>query len=182
MSMSRWVEVVALAGALQATAAMAEVTKAVPGQFEITLKAHVAAEPDKTYAAVAKLGQWWSSGHTFSGDAHNLTLEPNAGGCWCEALPRGGSVQHMRVIFAAPGKTLRLSGALGPMQDQPATGVMTWSFAKAAGGTDVTLIYRVAGPLGEGVDWPPLVNSVLGEQFGRFTRFVDTGSPEVKKP
>ena len=59
--------------------------------------------------------------HTWSEDARNMAIDPRAGGCFCEKLSNSGSVQHMIVILAEPGKTLRIRGALGPLQDHPAS-------------------------------------------------------------
>ena len=73
---------------------------------------------------VHHVGDWWNSAHTFSHDAHNLSIQDKAMGCFCETLPDGGSVRHMEVLNAAPGKALVLSGALGPMQSLAVTG--TW--------------------------------------------------------
>ncbi len=95
--------------------------------FTVHETVEIAAPPDKVYAALATPAQWWSSTHTFSGSAANLTLDARAGGCWCETLPNGGSVQHLIVVFAAPGKTLRLRGALGPFQGMGVDGALTWS-------------------------------------------------------
>src|SRR4051812_41820336 len=79
--------------------------------YAITVKA----APAQAYAHVVDVAHWWSSDHTYSGDAKNLHLDARAGGCWCEKWP-GGSVQHMSVLLAMPGKQLRLSGGLGPLQ------------------------------------------------------------------
>lgn len=95
------------------------------GGFTLRDSVEIAAPPDKVYAALIQPARWWSSAHSFSGDAANMTLDARAGGCWCETLPNGGSVLHMTVVFAAPGKTLRLRGALGPFQALAVDGVMT---------------------------------------------------------
>jgi hypothetical protein len=62
----------------------------------------------------------WGAGgallHTFSRNAANLSLELHAGGCFCERLKNDGSVQHMQVVYVAPGEALRLRGALDPLQ------------------------------------------------------------------
>src|SRR3984893_5474554 len=96
---------------------------------------HIAASPDKVYAALIEPARWWSSDHTFSGDANNLHLEARAGGCWCETLPNGGSVMHSTVVYVNPGKTLRLRGALGPLQELAVTGALTWKLEPAPDGT-----------------------------------------------
>ena len=106
---------------------------------------HVAAASDKAYAALLQPARWWSSEHTFSGSAANLTFDARAGGCWCETLPGGGSVEHLRVVYVSPGKTLRLRGALGPFQGLAVAGVMTWSVKSVADGTDISFTYSVGG-------------------------------------
>jgi hypothetical protein len=101
----------------------------------------LAAAPDKAYAALLQPARWWSSEHTFSGSAAKLTLDARAGGCWCETLTDGGSVEHMRVVYVAPGRVLRLRGALGPLQGLGVEGAMTLSVKAGASGADITLSY-----------------------------------------
>ena len=96
--------------------AAAEVKSVTANGFEVASTATIAAPPDRVYAALGEVGRWWSPSHTFSRDAANLSMELRAGGCFCERLKDGGSVQHMRVVYAAPGAGLRLRGGLGPLQ------------------------------------------------------------------
>jgi uncharacterized protein YndB with AHSA1/START domain len=70
--------------------------------FTIRIETHIAAAPDKVYAALIEPARWWASDHTFSGDAKNLHVDAKAGGCWCETLPGGGSVLHLTVVNADP--------------------------------------------------------------------------------
>src|ERR1700722_2066807 len=141
--------------------------------FEIRETAHTAASSDKVYAALLLPAQWWSSEHTFSGNAANLVLDARAGGCWCETLPGGGSVEHLRVVYVSPGKTLRLRGALGPFQGLAVDGVMTWSVKSAAGGTDVSITYAVGGYAGGGFgELSKMTDQVLGEQLERLGKVV----------
>src|SRR5215468_5649488 len=76
--------------------------------FEVRETAHVAAKADAAYAAIVTPSRWWDSSHTYSRSASNLTLDARAGGCWCETLAGGGTVQHLIIVLAMPGKTLRL--------------------------------------------------------------------------
>jgi hypothetical protein len=155
-------------------AARAEIVSLSPGGFEVHETVHVAAGQDKAYAALLTPARWWSSQHTFSHDAANLTLDARAGGCWCETLPGGGSVQHMSVLMLAPGKVLRLRGALGPLQALAVDGVMTWSLKAAEGGSDVTVSYGVAGFSPEGFDMlSKAVDEVMAEQIGRLKKLLD---------
>ena len=76
----------------------AAVTDMASNGFTLVQSAEIAAPPDKIYAALIQPSRWWSSDHTFSGNAANLSLDARAGGCFCETLPGGGSVQHLAVV------------------------------------------------------------------------------------
>jgi uncharacterized protein YndB with AHSA1/START domain len=135
----------------------------------------IAADTNDVYRAlVANVGEWWDSAHTFSGNAHNLSIDDRAGGCFCEKLENGGSVRHLEVVFAAPGKTLRMRGALGPLQSMAVTGSMTWVFSKAGTGTKLEVMYTVGGyRLGGLQTMAPLVDKVLFEQIKRLKEYVE---------
>jgi hypothetical protein len=60
--------------------ASAEVKSAGPSGFEVLSAATIAAPPERVYAALGEIGRWWSSSHTFSKEANNLSLELHAGG------------------------------------------------------------------------------------------------------
>jgi hypothetical protein len=159
--------------------ASADVTDSAPNGFTIVERAHVDAASDRVYAALIAPQRWWSSEHTFSGSAANMSLDAKAGGCWCEALPGGGSVLHLTVVYAAPGKGLRLRGSFGPFQTMAAEGAMVWSLAPKDGGTDVTMTYAVAGYLKDGsARIAQGADGVLAEQLARLKHTVETGSPE----
>jgi hypothetical protein len=52
----------------------------------------------------------------------------------------------MEIVYAAPGKLLRMTGALGPFQPLAAIGSMSIQLSPAApGGTDLQVTYTVAG-------------------------------------
>jgi hypothetical protein len=154
--------------------AAAEVVSVASNGFEIRETAHTAAPPDKVYAALLLPAHWWNSEHTFSGSAANLVLDARAGGCWCETLPGGGSVEHLTVVYVSPGKTLRLRGALGPFQRLAVDGVMTWSVKSVAGGTDVSFTYAIGGYSKDGFDeLSKMTDQVLGEQIERLKKLVD---------
>lgn len=117
--------------------------------------------------------------HTFSGDSHNLS---KAMGCFCEKLADGGSVRHLEVVYADPGKQLVFSGALGPLQSIAAAGSMTIQLDGAAGaGTKLGVVYTVAGYLPAGMNtWAAPVDSVLTKQFTRLKSLVETGKAAPK--
>ena len=157
--------------------ALAEVKSATPNGFEVASIVTIAAPADRVYSAFGEIGHWWSSSHTFSRDAANLSLELRAGGCFCERLKDGGSVQHLQVVYAAPGQGLRLSGALGPLQMEGVDGTLAWTLKPVEGGTSVTQSYVVGGYIRSGMEqWAPRVDRVLDEQLQRLKNFVE-GKP-----
>ncbi len=177
-----------LAGAALASAVAlpqfvhAGVNDAGAGGFSVTEKVHIAASPDKVYAALIAPARWWSPVHTFSKSAANLTLEARAGGCWCEKLDHGGSVQHMVVVAVMPDQSIVLRGPLGPLQALGADGALSIALAPASGGTDLIATYNVGGYLKDGLaSWATPVDHVLGEQFSRLKTVIETGKPDSKE-
>lgn len=136
--------------------------------FVVENKAIVSAAPDTVWAALVAPARYWNPDHSYSGKAENFTLDAKAGGCFCEALPGGGSVEHMRVVFAMPGSTLRLVGGLGPLQSEGVAATLTWTLKPASGGTEITQTYVVGGHMRFDVPaTAPVVGQVLNEQLTR---------------
>ena len=141
----------------------------------------IQATPDDVYRRLIAVGDWWNPAHTFSGDAHNLSLDAKATGCFCEKLPNAGSARHLEVVYAAPGKSLVLSGALGPLQSIAAAGSMKIQLSPSGGGTKLEVTYTVGGYLPAGMNtWAAPVDSVLTEQFTRLKNYMEKGSPAPK--
>lgn len=169
-------------GFLVATPALtsANVLETSPDSLTIETSVLVEAAPEAAFETLWRdLPRWWDSAHTWSGDSANLSLEPKAGGCYCEQLPAaGGSVQHGRVIFFQPGKLLRLEAALGPFQEMAIQGVLTFRIQAEGSGTRVTVNYRVSGAITvDPVKLAPMVDSMWAGQMRRFQNFVATGKP-----
>jgi hypothetical protein len=123
--------------------------------------------------------------HTDSGQASNLSLDAQAGGCLCErwrdAAGASHSVQHAQVVLAQEGRVLRLSGGLGPLQDMPVVGVLTIATGPGTGAEAgqhfLRMTYRVGGGADAGLDkLAPVVDGVIGEQFKRLKSWIETGS------
>ncbi|MHB1205019.1 MAG: SRPBCC family protein [Rhodospirillaceae bacterium] len=164
--------ILALASATPATAAIVD---AGATGMEIKHTVRITASPQKVWEALLQPAKWWSSAHTFSGAAVNLTLEPKVGGCWCETLPGGGGVMHMTVGFIAPPKSLVLHGGLGPFFDKGVAGAMTWSLSASGAETDLTLTYRVGGYIKDGFgELAQPVDDVLAEQIGGLKKLAET--------
>ena len=158
-----------------------EIQSAASDSFAVAFSQRIDATPTQAYSALSRIDQWWSSNHTYSGDAANLSLKAEAGSCWCERWS-GGSVDHGRVILVMRDKMLRVQTALGPLQGKAVTGVLTFQLKPAEKGTVLTLSYRVNGAAASALDKDAqAVNEVLGEQFARLVRFVETGKPAAKR-
>jgi hypothetical protein len=143
--------------------AQAEVIKTSDNGFITRDVAVVEANATEAWLALTNPADWWSSQHTWSADAANLRLTPQAGGCFCEKIPEvdepgrftlEGSVEHMRVIQAYPESALRMVGALGPLQSEPVTGVLTIALSEfelpgefGRKGTKIVWEYNVGGSM-----------------------------------
>ncbi|MBB5687645.1 SRPBCC family protein [Sphingobium boeckii] len=166
-------QIIAAIMLLAATPAAAEVKSATDAGFDIAHEAVIAAPPEDVYAALRAPGRWWNKDHSWSGDAQNLWMDAQAGGCFCETLPgkapnASGSVEHARIIFAQPGKMLRMIGSLGPLQGEAAIGTLTFALKPVDGATVVTLTYVVGGHVRMGMKAIAApVDGVLGEQLAR---------------
>jgi hypothetical protein len=167
----------ALALAALATAARAEVTDKSAAGFEVVEKATIAAPAGKVWAALMQPDRWWSSQHSWSGDAKNLYFDPS--GCFCERL-KHGAVRHMMIVYNDGGTVLRLNGGLGPMQLTGASGNLSFVLKETGGKTALTVTYDVGGyakgGLAETLAAP--VDFVLGEQVKRLAKYVETGKPD----
>ena len=161
--------------------AQAEVVSANPNGFHIRQSMQLVVPPEVAFDAFGHVEGWWDKGHTYSGDSANLSLSLNSGGCFCEKLKNGGGVEHMRVSFVDPGKRVVLTGSLGPLLYDATAGSMDVQFEKIAGGTKVTMDYKVAGFADGGADkLAPVVDGVLGAQFKRFREFARSQRTEPK--
>jgi uncharacterized protein YndB with AHSA1/START domain len=164
-----------------ASPAAAAVIDAQPGGFEVREQAQIAAPPERVYAAIGQIGQWWSSQHTYSGDAKNLSLDLKVGGCFCERLKGGGGARHLGVILVQPNATVRLEGALGPLATTGGTGHLTFELSAKDAGTNLVLTYDFGGYAEDGMGkWAAPVDRVLGEQLDRLKRYVETGQPAAR--
>ncbi len=158
--------------------ARAKVVSQGASGFMIAHEAEVAVDPKAAYDAFVEVGRWWNDSHSFSGAAKNLSIEPKAGGCWCEALPNGGSVRHMTVVHANPGAMLVFNGGLGPLQFMGVAGSMQVSFKAKGSGTQVSVVYAVGGYDPDSFkEIAKAVDAVLAEQIKRYGAFAATGKP-----
>lgn len=159
--------------------ARAEVVDSSANGFTVKVALTIKAAPADVYQKlVHNIGDWWNSAHTFSGSAHNLSIDDKPMGCFCEKLPGGGGVRHLEVVMAAPGKSLVMTGALGPMQSLAVTGTMRIQFAATDGGTKFEMTYSTVGYLPSGMQtWAKPSDGMLTEQFTRLRNYIERGDP-----
>ncbi|MFN9717451.1 MAG: SRPBCC domain-containing protein [Planctomycetota bacterium] len=160
------------------TRCVADVKSSGPDHFSLRVEKEIQSPPNVAWHHLLKIGSWWNSSHTWSGDAKNLTLDTKPGGGFDETLPSGGFVRHMTVIYCDPEKKLRMSGVLGPLQEEGLTGTMTITLTRKETGTIISAVYKVSGHLDGGLDKiAPLVDQVLTEQVTRLTAIINHGPP-----
>ena len=167
--------VTVLAGLSLAAAgrAQAEVKDLSPSGFTIENSQLVPVDATTAWAAlVDDVGRWWPKDHTWWGDASKLSIQPRAGGCFCE-IDGDRQAAHMTISFVDPGKTLRMTGGLGPLQGMGFSGALEWRFIAAEGGTRITLYYRAGGYSPDDIArFVPVIDQVQGVQLGGLADYL----------
>jgi uncharacterized protein YndB with AHSA1/START domain len=160
-----------LAGALLAVlplAAGAEVKLAAADAMLIEHRFTIAAPAAKAWETLVHPERYWPADHTWSGKRESLSIEPTAGGCFCERWD-GGSAEHGRVVKLVPGRSLVLDAALGPFLEMAISGILSIRLEEKDGTTTAIVSYRVSGDAAHKLDQlAPIVDQVLGMQFGAF--------------
>jgi len=157
--------------------ASAKVMQADTSGFAVQETGEVRASPEAVWAALIHPERWWNKAHSWTGDARNFSMTIKQGGCFCEALPHSGFVEHARVVFARPASMLRLSGAFGPLQSEALSGTLTIKIVPGKNGMSaVTFDYVVGGYSRMALtELAPAVDGVIAEQHRRLLKLVETG-------
>jgi hypothetical protein len=149
--------------------AQAEVSGASASGFTVTQSVTTTASAEKAWQGMmGHIDQWWNPEHSRSGDAGNLYIRAEVGGCFCEHLKPTGEAEHLRIIYIHPGKEVRFDGALGPLQTMAAQGRMIWKVEPAPSGSTITFTYLISGSVEGGFEGiAPAVDGVIHEQIER---------------
>ena len=95
-----------------AAPAEAEVKDATATGFTVENVRTVPVDAQTTWnALVGDIDRWWPKDHSWWGQASTLSIDPRAGGCFCEDAG-AQQAQHMHVSFVDPGRLLRMTGGL----------------------------------------------------------------------
>lgn len=159
---------------LCAPAALAEVKDAGRQGFTVENVRVVAVDPATAWAGfVEEVDRWWPKDHTWWGEASTLSIEPRAGGCFCET-DGGREARHMAVVFVDPGKLMRMTGGLGPLQGMGLHGALEWRFEAVETGTRITMRYRAGGYSPDDLSsFAPIVDQVQALQLGGLADHLD---------
>lgn len=165
----------ALAAASCLAPVQAEVKDATPSGFTVENTRLVAADPQAAWKAlIDDVDRWWPKDHSWWGAASKLSIDPRAGGCFCETADER-QAQHMQVTFVDPGKLLRMTGGLGPLQGMGLDGTLEFRLARDGEGTRITLWYRAGGYAPDDLSkLAPVVDRVQALQLGGLADFLAT--------
>ena len=149
-----------------ASACSADIVQTVSNGFQTKHKIETTRDAKAAFQVfVDDFNQWWDSAHSYSGKSENLSIDLDQR-CILEKLANGGFVRHLEIVYYAPGKAIRFTGGLGPLQQMGVAGALTVTFSKTDKGTSILLEYNVSGRLDQGLDkLAPAVNNVLQEQM-----------------
>jgi hypothetical protein len=151
----------------------ADVVAAAAGGFHVRSQVEVPGDPATAWALLVTPAEWWDPLHSWFGAADGFSLEPVPGGCFCERGD-GGAVRHLTVAHVEPGRLLRLTGGLGPLQGLGLHGTLEFRLEPVpdapAPRTRIVQEYRVHGWLPEGLE--ALAGAVDGVQRGQLERLA----------
>ena len=154
--------------------ASADVVASAPDGFSLQQAVATKLDPDLAFKKmVSEFGEWWDASHSYSGEGKNLRIDVEQG-CILETLPNGGFVRHLELCYYDPGKAIRFSGGLGPLQEMGVSGALTFKFTKEDDSTKIELLYHVHGHSKQQLDQlAPVVDRVLADQLARLQKHCD---------
>lgn len=172
MSYGKGIVASAIGALLLATSAQAEVAEVTTIGFTSKTNVHLKTTRTAAFEQLLKIGEWWNDDHTWYGKASNMSVEPKAGGCWCEVDGDKSSV-HGTVSAITPGSLLRFDAALGPLQEMAVTGTLTFKLEDMGGQAHLYATYEVNGMTAdEAKQLAPAVDGVIDEQIKRLAQKI----------
>jgi len=170
------ISLIGLAALGAASPCGAEVLDSSPSGFTLENKVTVPVDAKTAWRGLVEhVGDWWPSDHTWWGKAKNLSIDPRAGGCFCEKNGKQ-QAEHMHVVMVMPGELLRLKGALGPLQGMGLDGALEFRFKQAddAKSTEITMWFRNGGYTPDDLSkFVAVVDRVQKQQLGGLKTFLE---------
>jgi uncharacterized protein YndB with AHSA1/START domain len=165
------------AAAAMSSPAMAEVKDATAAGFTVENSADVPVDAATAWRVLTgEVDAWWPKDHTWWGEASKLSIDARAGGCFCEKAG-DQQAQHMQVVFVDPGKLLRMTGGLGPLQGMGLSGALEFRLTAISTGTRIVLWYRSGGYTPDDMSkFAPVVDRVQALQLGGLVTRLRAGS------
>lgn len=163
--------------------AKAEVKSSSPTGFALEQRIDVDVDAAHAWQAlVHEVDAWWPRDHTWWGAESRLSIEPRAGGCFCEHAGTR-SAEHLRVVFVDSPRSLRLLGGLGPLQGMGLHGVLEFRLSpNDDGGTAVQMNYTVGGYSATDLSGlAPVVDRVQAQQLGSLRSHLGGGEGEARR-
>ncbi len=168
-----------LAAVMLPAAASADVVSTSANGFSLKIVTLSNSTPQESYRAFTEIGRWWDPAHSYGGNPAMLSLEMKPGGAFLEKLPGGGFVKHLEVVYANPGKEIRLLGGLGPLQPMGMHGAMTVQFEEYGRGSQTVVTYNVSGYTESGLEsLAPVVDAVQSTQMVRHAAHAERVAQE----
>lgn len=164
----------ALAAALAVLVAPAQarIDTAAPNALALSGSITVATTPDRAYAAIGQVSEWWNDDFAVSGSTNNMFLSMSAGACLCEVWA-GGSVRHGTVVSLIKDQEISIDVAVGPLRNRTVKGVLTFTLKPVAPGTAIAMTYKVSGDSTSQLDTlAPAVDAALTEQLGSLAALI----------
>ncbi|NNC47438.1 MAG: ATPase [Sphingomonas sp.] len=167
----------AVAGLAAASPASAEIVSQSANTFHVRHEVNLVGSAEDAYRLLGDPSLWWHPDHTYSGDSANMRMDLRPGGSFIERVPeKDGWVEHMEIAQVMPGEMVVMTGGLGPLVFQGASGTMVWTVEEAGAGSKLTVDYQVSGfPQNNATQWAGPVDMVLGEQVRRLRQRAATG-------
>ena len=157
---------------LAAMPASAEVIARTADSFTLRFERRTEAPPAVIATLMGRPYAWWDGAHSYSGDAANLSVDMQVGGCWCEKLPDGSAFHHGTVL-AIEEDRLVFDAPFGPMHGKTTRADLVVAWSGPEGGRTLVWTLTVEGA-GLGAFADP-VDGVMGAAFARFNQYVDSG-------
>ena len=162
--------------AVVAGGAHAEVKQAAADSFVLTYSSTLDVAPDKVYAVDTRRRALVERRAHLFGRRRQPEHESRGRARAFASAGRTTPSQHGTVLMAIRDQALRIGGAFGPLQGMGVNAVLSIGTRAEAGGTALTMVYRVNGTSGNALDkLAPDVDQVLAEQFRRLVNVATTG-------